>query len=259
MKKLVVFAVAFCSCSAMFAEAKKPAAALTPEERAARIAAREQRVMEKSGGKVFVPGKGKVVVANCKGAFDLLHVADEIGNLKANMQIDIDVVNLDQTFTVADANALAKKTGGQVVVFFVEDPALPISIYAPEENWSAINIGALKRDGAASEKVVMRGKKMFARAVTLTLGKAYEDNIASPMQTVTSLDTLDKMAVDHVFVMDLNAMISHLDKLGVTRSRYTTYRRACQEGWAAQPTNKYQQAVWDEVHSIPKKPLKLEK
>lgn len=29
-------------------------------------------------------------------------------------------------------------------------------------------------------------------------------------------------------------------------------------GWAAQPTNDYQKAVWDQVHALPDKPLTIE-
>ena len=116
-----------------------------------------------------------------------------------------------------------------------------------------------RRRRPAPEKVALRGRKVFARAMTLTMGSPYSDNIASPMQTVNGLEALDRMAVDSVFIMDCNAMLGHLGRLGVTQDRYTTYRRACQEGWAAAPTNKWQQAVWDEVRALPKKPLKLEK
>lgn len=36
------------------------------------------------------------------------------------------------------------------------------------------------------------------------------------------------------------------------------YHKACVEGWAPAPTNEFQKAVWDKVHSIPDKPLKIQ-
>ena len=38
----------------------------------------------------------------------------------------------------------------------------------------------------------------------------------------------------------------------------TTYKKACQEGWAPNPTNEWQQAIWDETRQLPTKPIKIE-
>ena len=32
----------------------------------------------------------------------------------------------------------------------------------------------------------------------------------------------------------------------------------CQEGWAPPPTNEYQRAIWNDVHKIPEKPMKID-
>ena len=52
-------------------------------------------------------------------------------------------------------------------------------------------------------------------------------------------------------------MAARLPELGVTPWKETTYKRACEEGWAPAPTNEYQKAVWDKVHAIPDQPLKI--
>ena len=39
--------------------------------------------------------------------------------------------------------------------------------------------------------------------------------------------------------------------------RLTTYRKACEEGWANPPTNDVQKAIWDKVHALPTEPLKI--
>ena len=39
--------------------------------------------------------------------------------------------------------------------------------------------------------------------------------------------------------------------------RRTVYRKACEEGWAPQPTNDVQKAIWDKVHAMPTEPLKI--
>jgi hypothetical protein len=35
--------------------------------------------------------------------------------------------------------------------------------------------------------------------------------------------------------------------MGIKPARMTTYRKACEEGWAPMPTNSVQKAIWDEV------------
>jgi len=37
-----------------------------------------------------------------------------------------------------------------------------------------------------------------------------------------------------------------------------SYAAACQEGWAPPPTNEYQRAIWNDVHKIPEKPMKID-
>jgi hypothetical protein len=58
--------------------------------------------------------------------------------------------------------------------------------------------------------------------------------------------------------MNMARMQKMWKRFGVKKERRIPYRVACQEGWAAQPTNDYQKAVWEQVHSIPDKPLKIE-
>ena len=43
----------------------------------------------------------------------------------------------------------------------------------------------------------------------------------------------------------------------VTQRSVTNYRTAVKEGWAPQPTNDVQKAIWDKVHAMPTEPLKI--
>ena len=45
--------------------------------------------------------------------------------------------------------------------------------------------------------------------------------------------------------------------LGIVPPRKTTYREACEQGWAPKPANAVQQKVWDEVHAMPTEPMKI--
>ena len=49
----------------------------------------------------------------------------------------------------------------------------------------------------------------------------------------------------------------YLEGYGVNPEKIVSYRKACEEGWAPQPTNDFQKAVWDDVHAMPSEPIKI--
>ena len=53
-------------------------------------------------------------------------------------------------------------------------------------------------------------------------------------------------------------MKKYMAARGVTPHYRCPYFKACEEGWAPAPTNEYQRAVWEKVHAIPDKPMKIE-
>ena len=55
----------------------------------------------------------------------------------------------------------------------------------------------------------------------------------------------------------LNRFKPYLSGYGIIPYRLTTYRQACQEGWAHSPTNEYERYAWEDVHAMPSKPLKI--
>ena len=78
------------------------------------------------------------------------------------------------------------------------------------------------------------------------------------MQTVLKSTDLDKLLTDG-FTFDMASSINeNLQAMGIFPMRKITYVKACQEGWAPAPTNEYQKAIWDRVHSAPKNPMKIE-
>ncbi len=78
------------------------------------------------------------------------------------------------------------------------------------------------------------------------------------MQPITSVKDLDSLVGSTLTVDVTMAMRANLEKLGLTQTKYTTYRKACMEGWAPQPTNEYQKAIWEQIHAIPDKPITIE-
>ena len=258
MKK-IVFALSLVALACAFAaDEKAPATAdqkpakreLTKEEQQERMLNR----LRKSGGILRIPGKGKVAIVSCADAIQLGILLEKTKAIQDNLRITMQGVPMKEKFTIADAPRVMRQLNAQVALFFGENPDLPMSLYVPEENWGFVNVAKLKADGAPAAKVDGRVKKMYARMMTLSLGSAFSESPASPMQNVTDVASLDKMPVDGIFFMDYNNILQHLPKVGVTAGTITTYRRACYEGWAPAPTNEFQKVIYDGVKNGTIKP-----
>ena len=227
--------------------------------KAQRIARRDKIVMEKNGGFVTVKGtpSGSVVVLNAQKQVTTDNF--EITKSRSFSRLDGLVKIVDgEAATVATAADLKKKYKADFIVFVVDDKALPPSLVAPEARWGIVNVAGLEPGAATPEMVRIRTRNEFARVFSMTCG-GYASQFQAPlMNLVKTVDDLDNCLAD--VPVDVSArVISYLNICGIKPEQKVTYRRACQEGWAAQPTNKFQKAVWDEVHKLPTKPLKLEK
>lgn len=125
----------------------------------------------------------------------------------------------------------------------------------PEEFRAVINVKALATDGAAPEKVTARLRTELARAAFFLLGSGSVSYkcVTKAVRTLAELDAIADAQPSAEAVMHLGA-----GKLvGVNAISFTSYERACQEGWAPAPTNDIQKAVWDKVHAMPTAPLKI--
>ena len=257
MKKIVLILSLAAFIGAFAADEKKPAASEKPPKRELTKEEQQERMLNrlrKSGGILRIPGKGCVAIVSCADAVQLGTLVESTKSIQENLRITMRGVPMKEKFTIADAPKVMKQLKSQVALFIGDNPELPMSLYVPEETWGFLNVAPLKADGAPAAKVEGRVKKMYARMMTLTLGSAYSESPASPMQTVTDVASLDKMPVDGIFFMDYNNILQHLPKLGVTAGTITTYRRACYEGWAPAPTNEFQKVIYEGVKNGTIKP-----
>lgn len=253
MKHLVfvAFAIAACVCSA---EGKEDIAKLTPAERKAR---HERLVMENHGGFVTQKGTpaGSIVVINSqkKVAAD----AFSIGDSKALRRLESVVKIIDgEAATVATVADLKKKYKADFALFVVEDPALPISLVAVEAQWAIMNITPLTVGAVSDKNVAIRVKNEYARVFALLCGgmaSQFKAPLTNDIKTVRDLDFCsDELPVD------VSArLVGYLDQRGVRPEKKVFYRKACEEGWAAQPTNDFQRVIWEEYHSKPTEPMKI--
>lgn len=241
MKKLIVAIIAAC---AIVSYAKDKGTELTDAEKAEKKAQARQRMMEKTGGIIEKPGTGRVVIVSAQDKYSLNDIDAQVKKCNGAIRVKIDVEKGAWKF----GDKLP--AGANAAIYIVNDATLPISLVAMEEQWGVLNVAKL--DGNA------RFNKALARVMIATLGAGVSQFKGSPMQTVKNVDDLDKLHSEGITFDALQSIMRNLQNLGVTQTRKTTYRRACMEGWAAQPTNSFQKAIWDEIHSIPKNPMKIQ-
>ena len=235
-----VLAVA-CSAIVGLAEPEKT-------DRQKMLAEQKERIYRASGGEIMKPSKGYVAVV-VKAKAIAAAVSPAVRALAKQTGLDIRLV---------DDEGAAKDAG--ITVTFVDDPSKPPMLAAPEAGWSEVNVAALGTDlstGSAKEKFLdSRIRKMFLRAVAYAAGaggSSFPENLLD-IVTVRDLDHREEF----IPVDALDSAMNHMNKRGIVPGRPTTYRKAVYEGWAPAPTNDIQKAIWDKVHAIPQKPIKIE-
>jgi hypothetical protein len=75
---------------------------------------------------------------------------------------------------------------------------------------------------------------------------------------INSIEELDKVLIETPepevrLTIDVAA-----DRFGITKFKRTTYRTACEKGFASPPKDAYQKAIWNEFRELPSKPIIIE-
>ena len=210
-----------------------------------------------NGGLVRKAGsaKGYFVLLNAQKSVPCADLTAALDVIDKRVHVQMKTVTLNSLAMGSIPSEIAK-AGGNVGVALVDDPTLPALLSAPEEGWSLVNVAKLS--DADKAKVAQRARREVLRAFALAGGAMYAaqgDFVLQPVRKPSDLDRLIRedygAAMAHVFPLAL-------PYYGVTPWHQATYKKACEEGWAPQPTNDVLKAIWDQVHSIPTKPIKIE-
>ena len=151
------------------------------------------------------------------------------------------------------------KISGELSLYIIDDDKMPMSLISPEGRWAFVNVAPLSKGrGEGKAFFEARFKKEMARVACMLfggIGSAYKENLLS---FIGSAEDLDKFESDVLPIDGPMRCSRYLLGMGVKPWRKTTYKKACEEGWAPAPTNEIQKTVWDKVHAIPNEPLKIE-
>lgn len=215
-----------------------------------------QLVMEKTGGFLMVPGKGKLAVVNCQNRISQSNINERISYFASTMKVKFEGSSAGK-FTFADVDKILAKTGAEQAFFIIDDPAMPMSLVAPESRWGFMNTARLAVDSPSDKVLLERFRKEFTRAAALTFGSYSSHFSGSTLQPVHDLSDFDKLMSDEITIDLMTGMQRNFQKLGVTADRRTTYKKACFEGWAPMPTNQWQRAIWDGIQNGSIKPPRV--
>ena len=225
--------------------------------RAKRKLNREQmmeRWNARTGGEIQVPNsqRGNIVFVNAQSDADE-RLISEVANTFANEH------HLKINVEKGDFSLPNPTLRGNATLFIINDANLPTILHAPENKWTMVNLCRLREgNGSKPQFYSERVKKEVTRGFCLLAGAQTSNYPDSLLTSVTKPSDLDRFLGCRLQVDIQERFVPYLKGFGITPAKFTTYLEACQQGWAPQPTNDVQKAVWEKVHAIPDKPITIE-
>ena len=213
------------------------------------IKARDERVLKKTGGFIHQPAEGPLALlvdARAKPTATIDEVA-RVYKLATHLDAQVEKEARGDVAPLDFAKAKMSSAKPLMLVMVVDGvPGQPILSVFPEERVGIVNADKLKGgdDPSAPE---MRVMKETWRAIGFVGGLGFSPAENDIMQPLYSLKELDANRYPFIQPMNMARMYKMWKRFGVKKERRIPYRVAVQEGWAAQPTNDYQRAVWEQV------------
>ena len=217
------------------------------------------RKIQALGGALMVPGsmKGHILIANMQTNVPAAELEGTVRRLVDMTRLDIRFQDVPGSVSSADAGAKARELGANAVVFVTSCDKCDVSLLcAPENGWTIINSHAVVKDAPKPVFAAARLRKELMRGFFTATGAMSSQYPGTVMGYVGKPSDIDKL-VEEIPVDISMRTVEYLSKMGVTPVQYTTYQRACEEGWAPAPTNDVQKAIWDKVHEMPTEPIKI--
>ncbi len=205
------------------------------------------KLLAATGGFTQLQAKGPALsIVNLQSRVPSLDIQQMIDGMKAISRIPIVLGDKSgkDLFVLAKAAASQAETLGAIIICDVKSQ--PALLVVPEEGWAAINLGVLGQD--VSDAILKtRVAKELWRATGYLLGVVNPALDHSMMGSVKTLSDLDAITGQMLNAEILIKVQQNAVKQGVSPSRMSTYKKACEEGWAPMPTNSIQKAIWEEV------------
>ena len=229
---------------ALVVEASVTFGADAKTERTALIEARTGGILVKPNS-----GRGKIAVVDAQKTFQKRTVQDIAASLRKELMVEVDVVE-SANVKFASAGGILKRSGAAAGVILVDAEDLPTILVAPDNSWALVNALAMQKNEELFKKEAIRAFAMGAGAylsqMQLTLMGPFKNQ-----RQIAAIPT-SRLPADAVM-----KVLRKLKESGVEPYIRMSYRKACQEGWAPNPTNDVQRGIWEKVHAPPKTPMHI--
>ena len=211
----------------------------------------------------LVPGYEKVMAPMDGLYFRIVNAQSEVSDAEINeaARIFCGLFDLPIDYVRGGSLEAAGKDGKAGAVVVIDAEADTPLVAAPDSGWAVIGIKALKVDNPSAEVLTSRVKKELWRASCYALGVGIEatPSVLRPIASPRDLDaTEDLCSTPSIAPL----LMAGAQKRGIGRIRYVSYRQACREGWAPDPTNDAQRVFFEQMRVDkergPTNPIKIE-
>ena len=249
MKNMLILA----SAVVVFAATSYAKEVVTPEELAIRRAEHQAEVDKRTGGRIVKPGtqQGEIVYADCQTRIPKAWIEESVAYFAKETRFKISIKS-DASFDLK-----SPKIEGNATLFIIDDAELPAILVAPENRWAFVNIAPIAKEQRPAF-FEARVKKELSRGFAYLCGAANSQYQRALTRGIVNHADLDKNPDLSLPVDVIQRFKGYMETLDVRPAIMTTYKKACQEGWAPAPTNEFQKAIWDKVHAVPATPMKIE-
>ncbi len=245
MKKLVIICMGLLAAASLFADGQRKV--------------RPRGMSKPSGGIVEKAYRGKVIrIANAQNAIPAKLVSDIAYQARLNSQLPIEVkdgIPEREECPISMASKLLAEENVGAAIVVVDDEKLPFILSSPDMRCAVLNVNGIK---SVPERQEVRFKKLLWHALARALGAGSTGDRGCVLYPFTNVKELDSIMGLAPSPMAHNSLIEVAYTAGIRILTFATYRTACKQGWASEPQNEEQRAIWDEIHTIPANPMKIE-
>jgi hypothetical protein len=207
--------------------------------------------LAKAGGFIKLPAKGdsvRIINAQTRVSADTIN---EVANsMRQTFRYSIVVAtSKDSKEGSAWVEESLKQKDTAAVLVIIDAASQPPLIVAPEARWAIMNVAALSKIGTEANILEERTKKQLWRAYGYLMGCAHSDTDQCVMRPVFKAEDLDGLKFSTLGLESIVKIQKQTTVYGITPERMSTYRKACEDGWAPMPTNSFQKVIWEEARA----------
>jgi predicted Zn-dependent protease len=209
-------------------------------------------MLVRTGGYLEVPSsrvEGKrICIINAQKDLEEGVVRDAKREVEKILRHRIDIITDEKAAKPMERVAVALKHSEIAAVLLIcSNEEYPMMLVAPDDRWAILNVCNMKNEKTDKGLFEKRVNKQIWRSLGFLLGASVGIGDKCLMSPVSSVADLDQLEASAISPMPMQKMIRYAEHLGVMQTKLTTYRKACEEGWAPIPTNSFQKAIWEEV------------